>query len=683
MEEFLFSLIKTSFIVSLVILLVTCITPFLQKIYSNKWRYWLWLVLSIMLIVPLNIALPNTPITINLSSMEQSVVTPTQQQSIVPKLNTGQENTSALQKAISPPQEKQYASLTFIELALVIWALGTCLFLLWHILSYYWYKRVIERWQHPVQDVKIIKMFNQIQSELNLRSMVQIKMCSKVNSPMLMGLWRPVILLPTVPLTHDQLKHVIEHELTHYKSHDIPYKMLLLIAKSLHWFNPCIHLMCKMASTDIEKCCDARVVQRHNRGYAQAYVETIIAVMKLHINRDIMLSTHFKEGKKTMMSRLKVLLEPKKHRHGLMVLSLMVLVVFIIYSMIGYSQKNEDTMNSGNELVEVLDEDMIAFIEEEKTPLGEPKIMEKLYDGLLAIIYWEGDDWFKYYEVYKYKNGKITSRWLNGYGEHGSKYPFSKNGGTASGDYPYAIIRCHDDAVVLSYDTMHIHGELGDYTIHEKGKELYIVPTGRIGSIKSITAMGSSVINEGKIMEYDFDSRNIINKPNTVLPPFEKQTNDKIERLTYQAALANIKWHNEKDICIIAPKIFGSFEVDGQLKIFATIYGVTYSLEEDVLMENGGWNIPTAMIYKLNADGTYTLEDYILAKDGSYYSPSIKEFTAPHDDIAKEMIDTQDYIDEQQQLMMDNVKAYVEGNKHLNIRYVKDNRGKILLEFKE
>lgn len=416
MEAFFLNLIKSSFIASLVILLVITMTPFVQKRYAIKWRYWLWLLLSIMLIIPLNISLPNAPITIRTSSIQESVLITTIQHSTIQKSKDGEENIPSLQRNIQPLEE-QAKVLTVIEMAMFIWMLGGCLYIIWHMMSYYSYKRTIQRWSYTLKEAKIMNLFNQIKGELNVSSKIHVKICSKVSSPMLMGLWRPIIILPNAQLTHNQLRHIFEHELTHYIRHDIHFKMLLFVVKSFHWFNPFIHRMSKMASADIEKCCDARVIQRHDKSYIQAYIETIIAVMKLSTNREIILSTNFKEGKKSIMERIKTLIEPKKHRQGVVVLSLILLTILIIQGLIGYSQTNEESINTRDELIEVTDKDITTFIENEATPLGKPIVIQKLYDGKLAIVYWKGNNWTKYYEVYKYKNGKISSRWLTGYSE--------------------------------------------------------------------------------------------------------------------------------------------------------------------------------------------------------------------------------------------------------------------------
>ena len=51
---------------------------------------------------------------------------------------------------------------------------------------------------------------------------------------MIVGAVRPVLLLPEMEWTPQQLLMVFRHELVHYRRHDIWYKMVLLLANAVH-----------------------------------------------------------------------------------------------------------------------------------------------------------------------------------------------------------------------------------------------------------------------------------------------------------------------------------------------------------------------------------------------------------------------------------------------------------------
>ncbi|MDD2373034.1 MAG: M56 family metallopeptidase [Syntrophomonadaceae bacterium] len=56
-------------------------------------------------------------------------------------------------------------------------------------------------------------------------------------SPMLIGILRPLIIIPDINFTEKQLKNILQHEAVHLKRFDVGVKWLTMIAVSLHWLN--------------------------------------------------------------------------------------------------------------------------------------------------------------------------------------------------------------------------------------------------------------------------------------------------------------------------------------------------------------------------------------------------------------------------------------------------------------
>ena len=73
-----------------------------------------------------------------------------------------------------------------------------------------------------------------------------------VDSPMVLGLARPVLLLPEGQLPEEALEVVLRHELTHLKRRDVAYQALLLLARTVHWFNPLVWWMGREAGRSLE-----------------------------------------------------------------------------------------------------------------------------------------------------------------------------------------------------------------------------------------------------------------------------------------------------------------------------------------------------------------------------------------------------------------------------------------------
>lgn len=83
-----------------------------------------------------------------------------------------------------------------------------------------------------------------------------------------------------IAYSDEEIKVILKHELTHYKRHDLWYKLLLICANGIHWFNPIIYFMVRQANRDLEYSCDDAVVGNEDMEYRKAYSKTILKSMK-------------------------------------------------------------------------------------------------------------------------------------------------------------------------------------------------------------------------------------------------------------------------------------------------------------------------------------------------------------------------------------------------------------------
>lgn len=94
-----------------------------------------------------------------------------------------------------------------------------------------------------------------------------------VQSPMLVGFFRPTILLPSEHLPDSDARYILAHELTHFRRRDLWKKFLMNMIQCIHWFNPVVYLLSRDFAYWLETSCDEEVVssldyaQRKEYGY--------------------------------------------------------------------------------------------------------------------------------------------------------------------------------------------------------------------------------------------------------------------------------------------------------------------------------------------------------------------------------------------------------------------------------
>ena len=109
---------------------------------------------------------------------------------------------------------------------------------------------------------------------------IRIRMLDGLISPLTYGIVKPVVLLPPelVRQGGPGLSCIVRHELTHIRHHDVAKKLLLLLAVSVHWFNPLVWLMLYLASQDLEMHCDESVVKVMSKEESLLYAKTLVSM---------------------------------------------------------------------------------------------------------------------------------------------------------------------------------------------------------------------------------------------------------------------------------------------------------------------------------------------------------------------------------------------------------------------
>ncbi|HEY4077348.1 MAG TPA: M56 family metallopeptidase [Rhizomicrobium sp.] len=110
---------------------------------------------------------------------------------------------------------------------------------------------------------------------------VDVKASPSLLEPGLVGILRPVVLLPHGLLAHlsqPQMRAILDHELTHHARRDNLTAAIHMLVEALFWFWPPVRLIGSRLITERERACDENVVAAGHD--PQAYAEGILKVCK-------------------------------------------------------------------------------------------------------------------------------------------------------------------------------------------------------------------------------------------------------------------------------------------------------------------------------------------------------------------------------------------------------------------
>src|SRR5688572_26256236 len=113
---------------------------------------------------------------------------------------------------------------------------------------------------------------------------VEVRSTPGVMEPGVVGLWRPVLLVPSGvedDLTPRQLESVLTHELCHIERRDNVTATVHMIAEAMFWFHPLVWWIGSRLVDERERACDQEVLRRC--GEPRAYAEGIVNVCKRYV----------------------------------------------------------------------------------------------------------------------------------------------------------------------------------------------------------------------------------------------------------------------------------------------------------------------------------------------------------------------------------------------------------------
>ncbi|WP_040197338.1 M56 family metallopeptidase [Candidatus Soleaferrea massiliensis] len=354
MQLFAASLLLASLSTACVILLYIALRPLLSKRFAAKGRYYAWLVVLALLLIPfrpqfsfapVRLALPETAAVRTEETLPQDHPEDTSWMigPVASSMIGGQVPLQPQEKAhpadapadVSPAGAAGSAP-EWYDVVLAVWLLGAACYLGFSLAKHRRFMKLVKRWRRQITDEMVCGILREACGCLHIKRSLEVYRCRCVNVPMLVGFIHPMILLPHADYSGQELSLILKHELIHYRRRDLWYKLMVLLCTALHWFNPVVHLAGKYISLDCEISCDQEVLINSGADCRQYYGKTLISLATLKpVNRTV-LSTSFFGGVKTMKKRLSELVSTKVKRRGITIVALLLTVGVLFGGIISF-----------------------------------------------------------------------------------------------------------------------------------------------------------------------------------------------------------------------------------------------------------------------------------------------------------------------------------------------------------
>ena len=283
------------------IALIFVIRAMLGSRLAPAWRFALWGVVLVRLLVPV---LPSGPLSLfrlmaclgpvranafgaRLSQPSRVVPTAASAQPLPPPRAPAvlSETTGRSLEIAAAPTRSQgkesdgiFELVTPVRIAGFVWLAGV-LFL--SVRTAIGGARLLRRrsgWRQP-DDPRLAALFAECQATIGVRFSVELRVTPDDLGPAVAGLWAPCVLVPQSVLataSREDVEHIFLHELAHVRRRDLVLHWLMTAARVVHWFNPAVQLAAARMQADRELACDAVVLRMLRRERRNAYGVTIL-----------------------------------------------------------------------------------------------------------------------------------------------------------------------------------------------------------------------------------------------------------------------------------------------------------------------------------------------------------------------------------------------------------------------
>lgn len=132
-------------------------------------------------------------------------------------------------------------------------------------------------------DARLLGILEDCKTQAGVTAPIGIVVAREVEAPVIAGWLRPRILLPgdfAAAASEERLRHVILHELAHFRFMDVPAGWLFAVARCVHWFNPLVHLATVRWASFREEAADEAAIRWSGGTATTGYGETLLSFVR-------------------------------------------------------------------------------------------------------------------------------------------------------------------------------------------------------------------------------------------------------------------------------------------------------------------------------------------------------------------------------------------------------------------
>jgi len=306
-------LLTTSLAGSLASLLFILLRTKLASKYGGRWYYYACLIALSLFILPLHVSISMTqPL---FSFLEKQVQTDSTSAVSEMPVALGTSMPEQMAATSITAENDVFSILSVDQWILGIWMAGCLAMLYRYFFAYFRFKK------QAIQSSPIDRIGD-----------LKVVVSDDVNSPMLIGFFRPKIVIPNTNINAEDYKLALQHEWMHYKQRDAWFKLMAVLVNCLHWFNPVSYL----ALANISEACEYAVDERITKGLQAADKKRYSEMILNFASSSPALNSNLARSKKQLHRRFSLIMK-RNTKSGKTVIGMLLAVLIAAVSVLSSS----------------------------------------------------------------------------------------------------------------------------------------------------------------------------------------------------------------------------------------------------------------------------------------------------------------------------------------------------------
>lgn len=264
MEEIFRAVLTMSITGSVITAAALILKPVTLRLISAAGQTVIWLLVMAFMLFPFGMLIPEKAANVSLPvfKAENEAVSE----------NTEPEEKEESLPMVTGEKKIQIRLWNFLPM---LWLSGAAIYLSAVGISYLIYLRKIRSFSVSGEQCE---EFETVKKALKIRRKIPLKQAKGISTPLLCGVFFPVVYLPEKEFSKKSLEMIFLHELCHYKRKDLFLKWLAILTNAIHWFNPLAWLIPANVGEACEIACDMKATKNMSESEKKEYMQTILSV---------------------------------------------------------------------------------------------------------------------------------------------------------------------------------------------------------------------------------------------------------------------------------------------------------------------------------------------------------------------------------------------------------------------